>query len=233
VTPEVVEMPIPAGDANGEGEQVSQPTKLIRIAAMVRALLDEARQAPLDDAGRRLLKQIHERSIHELDRVKVLAAIASGVERTIVFCRTKRGADKLVSQLKREGVNAAAIHGDLRQSAREKALKEFQGEGNHGVLVATDVAARGIHVDDIEVVVHYDPPEEHKSYVHRSGRTARAGNEGIVVTFVLWDQELEVERLQRRLGMREPIIEVFSNDPRLADLAHLDGPAPKRRAVSA
>ncbi|HEX5095445.1 MAG TPA: DEAD/DEAH box helicase [Acidimicrobiia bacterium] len=171
--------------------------------------------------------------VHELDRVKVLASIAGGVDRTIVFCRTKRGADKLVSQLKREGVNAAAIHGDLRQSAREKALKEFQGDGNHGVLVATDVAARGIHVDDIEVVVHYDPPEEHKSYVHRSGRTARAGNEGIVVTFVLWDQELEVERLQRRLGMREPIIEVFSNDPRLADLAHLDGPAPKRRAVSA
>ena len=92
------------------------------------------------------------------------------------------------------------------------------------MLVATDVAARGIHVDDVDVVVHYDPPEEHKSYVHRSGRTARAGNEGIVVTFVLWDQELEVERLQRRLGMREPIIEVFSNDPRLADLATLDGP---------
>jgi superfamily II DNA/RNA helicase len=181
----------------------------------------------VDEMEHRFLK------VHDLDRVKVLAAIANGVERTIVFCRTKRGADKLVSQLKRENVNAAAIHGDLRQSAREKALKEFQGEGNHGVLVATDVAARGIHVDDIEVVVHYDPPEEHKSYVHRSGRTARAGNEGIVVTFVLWDQELEVEKLQRRLGMREPIIEVFSNDPRLADLATLDGPAPKRKAVSA
>ena len=135
----------------------------------------------------------------------------------MVFVRTKRGADKLVSQLKREGVAAAAIHGDLRQSAREKALKDFQ-EDEHGVLVATDVAARGIHVDDVDVVVHYDPPEEHKSYVHRSGRTARAGNEGMVVTFVLWNQELEVERLQRRLGMREPIIEVFSNDPRLANL---------------
>jgi superfamily II DNA/RNA helicase len=181
----------------------------------------------VDEMEHRFLK------VHEMDRVKVLAAIANGVERTIVFCRTKRGADKLVSQLKRENVNAAAIHGDLRQSAREKALKDFEGEGNHGVLVATDVAARGIHVDDIEVVVHYDPPEEHKSYVHRSGRTARAGNQGIVVTFVLWDQELEVEKLQRRLGMREPIIEVFSNDPRLADLVSLDGPAPKRKAVSA
>jgi superfamily II DNA/RNA helicase len=150
----------------------------------------------------------------------------------MVFVRTKRGADKLVSQLRREGVHAAAIHGDLRQTAREKALKDFS-VGNHGVLVATDVAARGIHVDDVDVVVHYDPPQEHKSYVHRSGRTARAGNEGIVVTFVLWNQELEVERLQRRLGMREPIIEVFSNDPRLGDLLELDSPAPRRRAVSA
>ncbi len=168
--------------------------------------------------------------VHELDRIKVLGAISAGVSRTMVFVRTKRGADKLVSQLKREGVAAAAIHGDLRQSAREKALKDFQ-EDEHGVLVATDVAARGIHVDDVDVVVHYDPPEEHKSYVHRSGRTARAGNEGMVVTFVLWNQELEVERLQRRLGMREPIIEVFSNDPRLANLVALDGPAPRRKTA--
>ena len=168
--------------------------------------------------------------VHELDRIKVLAAISAGVSRTMVFVRTKRGADKLVSQLKREGVAAAAIHGDLRQSAREKALKDFQND-EHGVLVATDVAARGIHVDDVDVVVHYDPPEEHKSYVHRSGRTARAGNEGMVVTFVLWNQELEVERLQRRLGMREPIIEVFSNDPRLANLVALDGPAPRRKTA--
>jgi superfamily II DNA/RNA helicase len=169
--------------------------------------------------------------VHELDRVKVLASIAGGATRTMVFVRTKRGADKLVSQLKREGVHAAPIHGDLRQSAREKALRDFS-EGNHGVLVATDVAARGIHVDDVDVVVHYDPPEEHKAYVHRSGRTARAGNEGIVVTFVLWNQELEVEKLQRRLGMREPIIEVFSNDPRLADLPSLDGPAPRRKVLA-
>jgi superfamily II DNA/RNA helicase len=179
----------------------------------------------VDEMMHRFLK------VHDLDRVKVLAAIAGGVPRTMVFVRTKRGADKLVSQLKREGVHAAAIHGDLRQTARERALKDF-AQGNHGVLVATDVAARGIHVDDVDVVVHYDPPEEHKAYVHRSGRTARAGNEGIVATFVLWNQELEVERLQRRLGMREPIIEVFSNDPRLADLQSLDSPAPKRRVAA-
>jgi superfamily II DNA/RNA helicase len=186
----------------------------------------EQESQTVDEMEHRFLK------VHELDRVKVLAAIADGVARTMVFCRTKRGADKLVSQLKKEGVHAAAIHGDLRQAARERALKDFS-EGQHGVLVATDVAARGIHVDDVDVVVHYDPPEEHKSYVHRSGRTARAGNEGMVVTFVLWDQELDVEKLQRRLRMRVPIIEVFSNDPRLADLTTLDGPAPRRRAKSA
>jgi superfamily II DNA/RNA helicase len=163
---------------------------------------------------------------------KVLAAISEGVSRTMVFVRTKRGADRLVSQLKREGVIAGAIHGDLRQSARERALKDFQG-GSHVVLVATDVAARGIHVDDVDVVVHFDPPEEHKGYTHRSGRTARAGREGVVVTFVLWNQELDVEKLQRRLGLREPIIEVFSNDPRLADLTTLDAPAPKRRVATA
>ena len=165
----------------------------------------------VDEMTHRFLK------VHEMDRVKVLAAISGAVPRTMVFVRTKRGADRLVSQLKREGVIAGAIHGDLRQSAREKALQDFQA-GHHAVLVATDVAARGIHVDDVDVVVHFDPPEEQKGYVHRSGRTARAGREGVVVTFVLWNQELEVERLQKRLGMRVPIVEVFSNDQRLADL---------------
>ena len=170
--------------------------------------------------------------VHDLDRIKVLAAIAGGVYRTMVFVRTKRGADRLVSQLKREGVVAGAIHGDLRQTAREKALKDF-ASGNHAVLVATDVAARGIHVDDVDVVVHFDPPEDHKAYLHRSGRTARAGRSGVVATFVLWNQELDVERLQKRIGLRMPIVEVFSNDPRLADLESIDGPAPKRKVANA
>ena len=90
------------------------------------------------------------------------------------------------------------------------------------MLVATDVAARGIHVDDIDVVIHYDPPEDHKAYLHRSGRTARAGESGVVVTLVLWDQELEVRRLQKRLGVDQPIVEIFSNDARLADLVGWD-----------
>ena len=90
------------------------------------------------------------------------------------------------------------------------------------MLVATDVAARGIHVDDVDVVIHYDPPEDHKAYLHRSGRTARAGEEGLVVTLVLWDQELEVKRLMKRLGLEQPLTEMFSNDKRLADLTSWD-----------
>src|SRR4029453_3259612 len=99
-----------------------------------------------------------------------------------------------------------AIHGDLRQQLRERALADFMA-GKLPVLVATDVAARGIHVDDGEIVIPYDPPEDHKAYLHRSGRTARAGEEGMVVTLVLWDQELEVRRLQKRIGVEQPIVQ--------------------------
>jgi superfamily II DNA/RNA helicase len=157
--------------------------------------------------------------VHQMDKAKVTAAISRSGTRTIVFTRTKRMADKLVDQLIDEGVKAAAIHGDLRQSQREKALADFT-VGKLSVLVATDVAARGIHVDDIDIVVHFDPPEDHKAYLHRSGRTARAGGTGLVVTLLLWDQELEVKRLQKRLGLDQPMPEVFSNNKILADLTN-------------
>ena len=159
--------------------------------------------------------------VHQLDKVKVAAAITRTATRSLVFVRTKRGADRLVEQLGKEGVQAAAIHGDLRQQMREKSLAAFTA-GSLPVLVATDVAARGIHVDDIDVVVHYDPPEDAKTYLHRSGRTARAGESGLVITLVLWDQELEVRRMQRRLGLDLPIVEMLSNDPRLGDLGAWD-----------
>ena len=159
--------------------------------------------------------------VHQMDKVKVLASIARGVERTLVFVRTKRGADRLVTQLDREGVRALAIHGDLRQGARERALADFIA-GKVSVLVATDVAARGIHVDAVDVVVHYDPAEDHKAYLHRSGRTARAGESGVAVTLQLWNQENDTRVIQRRLGLSIPVVEVFSNDPRLADLASWD-----------
>ena len=121
-------------------------------------------------------------------------------------------------------MKAGAIHGDLRQAARERALADFTS-GKLPVLVATDVAARGIHVDGVDVVVHYDPPEDHKAYLHRSGRTARAGALGVAVMLTLWNQENEVRVIQRRLHLDGPIVEVFSNDPRLKDLRAWD-PAP-------
>jgi len=160
-------------------------------------------------------------TVHEMDRVKVVASIAEASNRTLIFSRTKHGADRLVDRLNKEGVKAAAIHGDLRQTAREKALNRFSG-GELQALVATDVAARGIHVDEIDVVIHYDPPNDHKTYLHRSGRTARAGSKGVAVSLALWNQELEIKRLQKRLGMEEPIVEVFSNDERLTDLHNWD-----------
>jgi len=156
--------------------------------------------------------------VHEMDKVKVAASIANNADKTILFVRTKRGADRLVMQLRKEGVRASAIHGDLRQNVRERALEDFS-RGRLPALVATDVAARGLDIEDVDVVVHFDPPEDHKAYVHRSGRTARAGDSGVVATLVLWNQVLEVERIQKRLGLKVPIVEVFSNDPRLADLA--------------
>jgi superfamily II DNA/RNA helicase len=159
--------------------------------------------------------------VHQLDKVKVAAKIAKGASRTIMFTRTKFGADRLARDLEKEGLRAAAIHGDLRQTHREKSLGDFS-EGKLPVLVATDVAARGLHIDDVDVVIHYDPPSDHKTYLHRSGRTARAGESGIVVTLVLWDQELEVRRMQKRVGVLQPIVEVFSNDKRLIDLKAWD-----------
>ncbi|HUR23576.1 MAG TPA: DEAD/DEAH box helicase [Acidimicrobiales bacterium] len=180
----------------------------------------ESDQPTVEEMEHRFLK------IHQVDKAKVAASIARARERTLVFVRTKRGADRLVEQLQREGLRVAAIHGDLRQTQRDRALKDFT-DGKLPVLVATDVAARGIHVDGIDVVIHYDPPADHKSYLHRSGRTARAGVAGVVVTLVLWDQELEIERLRKRIGVDQPLVEVFSNDKRLADLAAWDPAADK------
>ncbi len=156
--------------------------------------------------------------VHQLDKAKVASSIALGAEKSLFFVRTKRGADRLVADMRENGVHAAAIHGDLRQGLRERGLGDFSS-GKIATLVATDVAARGLDIDGVDVVVHYDPPEDHKAYLHRSGRTARAGESGIVVTLVLWDQQLALERLQRRLGLGLGAFEVFSNDPRLKNLA--------------
>lgn len=160
----------------------------------------------------------HFLNVHQMDRIKVTASICRAFNKTIIFARTKRGADRLVEQLQKEGIDAAAIHGDLRQSQREKALADFTADKLH-VLVATDVAARGIHIDGVDCVMHFDPPEDHKAYLHRSGRTARAGATGVVVSLLLWNQIVEAGVVMRRLAMKKPVVEVFSNNPHLQNLA--------------
>jgi superfamily II DNA/RNA helicase len=156
--------------------------------------------------------------VHEMDKHRVAAAITRAGSRCLVFTNTKRAADHLARKLEDEGVDAKAIHGDLRQEVRERALKRFSS-GKLAVLVATDVAARGLDIDELDIVIQADPPPDPKTYLHRSGRTARAGAAGLAVTLVLWNEELEVRRLKRRLGLDQPIVEMFSNDERLADLA--------------
>ncbi len=174
------------------------------------------------DSGQVSIEHMQHRflAVHQMDKVKVAARIANTSDKTMMFTATKHGADRLAKALNDEGVEAAAIHGDLRQNLRERALRQF-GDGELSVLVATDVAARGIHVDDVGTVIHYDPPQDHKAYLHRSGRTARAGANGLAVTLSLWDQELVIRQLQRRLGLEADIIEVFSNDERLGNLSEL------------
>ena len=121
---------------------------------------------------------------------------------TLVFVRTKRGADRLARKLASRGIRAEAMHGDRSQGARERALARFDS-GEVRTLVATDVAARGLDIDDIAHVINYDPPEEDKGYVHRTGRTGRAGRTGSAITFVLPDQQAETSRVANRLGHRQ------------------------------
>jgi superfamily II DNA/RNA helicase len=147
--------------------------------------------------------------------------LASGTERRIMFMRTKHQARKLAKQLTESGVPAVDLHGNLSQPARDRNLAAFSA-GDVRVLVATDIAARGVHVDGIELVVHIDPPAEHKAYLHRSGRTARAGNAGDVVTVVLPEQRRDTQALMRRAGIRVTPQEVT------ADSAAVDAVAGER-----
>lgn len=156
--------------------------------------------------------------VHYMDKAKVVMEISAHNDRVLAFTRTKVGADRLSSDLRGLGVSTAPIHGDLPQKKREQSLRRFM-DGAVNVLVATNVAARGLHIDGVDVVVHFDPPDDPKTYLHRSGRTARAGEDGLVVTLVEWDQVNEVLGIQRRADLNVPIVKMFSNDERLADLA--------------
>lgn len=156
-------------------------------------------------------------------KVGIAAEIAARPGRTLFFVRTKHGADRLALQLRREGVGAAAIHGNLTQNARKRALDDFTS-GHARVLVATDVAARGIHVDDVDLVVHYDPPADHKDYLHRSGRTARAGATGTVLSLLLSDQVRDHQRLRERAGVEASAVPVVPGHPAVRELAESGEP---------
>ena len=156
--------------------------------------------------------------VHRMDKDKVVAAMATAAGKTVVFCDTKRLCDRVADKLDELNMKVSAIHGDLTQAAREKALARF-ARGDLTILVATDVAARGIDIDDVALVVHYEPPMDHKTYLHRSGRTARAGRDGWAVTLAEYNQHTTCRIIQRALRLPTVApVEVFSNDARLRDL---------------
>jgi superfamily II DNA/RNA helicase len=159
------------------------------------------------------------------DKVAVAAEIASRPGRTLFFVRTKHGADRLVKQLTRAGIEAAAIHGDRNQNQRQRALDAFAA-GHPRVLVATDVAARGIHVDDVDLVVQFDPPNDHKDYLHRSGRTARAGASGMVIALVERGQLRELRRLHDAAGVTAASDEVAAGHHVVRQIAASGTPVP-------
>ncbi len=140
------------------------------------------------------------------DRVETIAQLVNHYERIILFCRTKHGCDRLAKQLDNAGVRSSIIHGNKSQAQRERSLEEFR-RGRSNALVATDVAARGIHIDDVPCVVHFDPPADHKDYIHRSGRTGRAGSKGVVISLVESSQKRTVNKLARDAGVEADFVE--------------------------
>ncbi|WP_082486573.1 DEAD/DEAH box helicase [Frigoribacterium sp. Leaf186] len=190
--------------------------------------------ATLDNGVDKLVKQfLHNEVLHSVDEANspvakmthhvfetpdvdsknaLIQKLASGQGRRILFMRTKHHAKKLAKKLTESGIPSVDLHGNLSQPQRDRNLAAFQ-DGSARVLVATDVAARGVHVDDIELVIHVDPPTEHKAYLHRSGRTARAGAEGDVVTLVIPSQKRDVAQLMKKADIRPTITAVTPNSP--------------------
>jgi superfamily II DNA/RNA helicase len=160
----------------------------------------------------------HVFTVRSEDKVALASEIAARPARTLLFVRTKHGADRLARQLANRGVEAVAIHGNLNQGQRQRALDGFSA-GRTRVMVATDVAARGIHVDDVDLVVHYDPPKDSKDYLHRSGRTARAGATGTVVSFVDPAQSRDVARLLEAAAVTASTTSVRPGAPEVRRLA--------------
>lgn len=173
------------------------------------------------DSAQSPVATMHHHVLHlsREQRVPVLVDLTSAPGRTVVFTRTKYGAKALARQLNKSGVPSVELHGNLSQNARTRNMEAFHS-GSATTLVATDIAARGIHVDDVALVVHADPPVEHKAYLHRSGRTARAGNEGTVITLMTDEQVRDVRDLTRQAGIKPVTTKVNGPDhPVLVQLA--------------
>jgi len=166
----------------------------------------------------------HVLTISAADRTEVVAALAAGNSRSLIFTRTKHGAQRLARQLTAARIPTTELHGNLAQRARQRNLAAFSS-GAARVMVATDIAARGIHVDDIDLVIHADVPAEHKTYLHRSGRTARAGADGVVVTLQTDGQAREVRALMSKAGV-VPLAATVT--PRSELLAAIAGPPARR-----
>lgn len=191
-------------------DEVRGPRQTMLFSATLTREVDQLVRDYQDAPRRHVLEQPshhHGTRSHEFwtstreGRAELTARLVAGHYSSIVFCRTRHGADRLARQLSRANVAAVAIHGDRSQSQRDRALAEFR-DGRAQVLVGTDVASRGIHVEGVDCVVHFDPPEDAETYVHRSGRTGRAGSSGRVVSLITPEQQQNARRLQRSLGLR-------------------------------
>jgi superfamily II DNA/RNA helicase len=191
-----------------------------QVDALVREFLTDPVTHEADSVQAPIAEMTHHvLHVDREHRLPVLIDLASAPGRTVVFTRTKHGAKALARQLNRSGVPAVELHGNLGQGARTRNLDAFHS-GRVAALVATDIAARGIHVDDVSLVVHADPPAEHKAYLHRSGRTARAGNAGTVVTLMTSEQVRDVRDMARAAGIRPTTTRIQgSTHPVLLELA--------------
>jgi len=194
------------------------------VGHIVRRYLDDPVEVAIDAATDTVGTMHHLfLAVHHMDKDRLVRALGQAIPKLLLFCQTKRSCDRVARALDDLGVDAEAIHGDLPQAVRERVLRRF-ADGSLSMLVATDVAARGIDIDDIGAVVHYEPAPDAKDYLHRSGRTARAGRDGWAITLVEYNQHTQMRMLQRRLQLPlTPAIEVFSNDARLRDLDSFRG----------
>ena len=195
------------------------------VDVLVRRYLHDPVTHSVDSAASPVPEMSHHVfTVGHADKPFVVRELVAGQGRTLAFTRTKHAAKKLARQLTAAGVPAVDLHGNLSQNARRRNLESFDA-GTVRVLVATDIAARGIHVDDISLVVHVDPPTEHKAYLHRSGRTARAGSDGVVVTIGTPDQASDVRQLMRRAAIRPTVRSVTPGHPAISALS---GPPAER-----